>query len=82
KLPSNYIIALRLHPTVQLDSDIKGVIDLTNGFSLEEVLSMTDILITDYSSVGFEFANLERPVIYYPYDLDEYKNTKGLIDDY
>ncbi|OFO52634.1 CDP-glycerol glycerophosphotransferase family protein [Nosocomiicoccus sp. HMSC059G07] len=82
KLPSNYKIALRLHPTVQLDTDIKGVIDLTDGFSLEEVLSVTDILITDYSSVGFEFANLMRPVIYYPYDLDEYTNTKGLIDDY
>ena len=81
-LPNNYIIALRLHPTVELNIDLKNVINLSKGYSLESVLSMTDILITDYSSVGCEFSNLERPIIYYPYDIDDYKKEKGLIDKY
>lgn len=81
-LPNNYIIALRLHPTVELNNNLKNVINLSKGYSLESVLSMTDILITDYSSVGFEFSNLERPIIYYPYDIDDYKKEKGLIDKY
>ena len=31
--------------------------------------------MTDYSSVFFDFANLKRPMIFYMYDLDDYKNN-------
>ena len=32
------------------------------------------MLITDYSSVFFDYANLSRPIIFYMYDFEEYKN--------
>ena len=32
------------------------------------------MLITDYSSVFFDYANLKRPILFYMYDFDEYKN--------
>ena len=32
------------------------------------------MLITDYSSVLFDYANLSRPIIFYMYDFEEYKN--------
>lgn len=35
---------------------------------------ISDILITDYSSVMFDFANLERSILFYMYDLEEYEN--------
>ena len=34
---------------------------------------MSDLIITDYSSVFFDYANLKRPMIFYMYDLEEYK---------
>ncbi len=36
---------------------------------------MSDILITDYSSVFFDFANLKRPMLFYTYDLDKYRDV-------
>jgi len=46
------------------------------------VLVGTDILITDYSSIPFEFSLLEKPMIFFAYDLDEYKETRGFGEDY
>ena len=43
---------------------------------------ITDILVTDYSSIPFEFALLERPMIFYAYDLEEYMKTTGIIENY
>lgn len=43
-----------------------------------ELLSIVDILITDYSSIFFDFIPSGRPIIYYAYDLDEYSATRGL----
>jgi CDP-glycerol glycerophosphotransferase len=39
---------------------------------IQEVLIHSDILITDYSSVCFDFALTGRPIIYYPYDFGDY----------
>ncbi|MCC5824601.1 CDP-glycerol glycerophosphotransferase family protein [Alkalimonas sp.] len=42
------------------------------------LLSVVDILITDYSSIFFDFIPLKRPIIYYAYDLEEYQTERGL----
>lgn len=42
------------------------------------LLAAVDILITDYSSVAFDFLPLKKPIIYYMYDLEEYKLERGL----
>ena len=40
---------------------------------------LADILITDYSSVFYDFASAKKPILFYAYDLDEYINeTRGL----
>ena len=41
---------------------------------INELYLISDILITDYSSVFFDYANLERPMLFYMYDYDTYKN--------
>jgi len=46
--------------------------------SSNELLAAVDILITDYSSIFFDFLPLGRPIIHYVYDLDEYTATRGL----
>ena len=43
-----------------------------------ELLSIVDVLITDYSSIATDFLVTGRPIIYYTYDLAEYKEARGL----
>ncbi|MFT4257003.1 MAG: CDP-glycerol glycerophosphotransferase family protein [Pseudoxanthomonas sp.] len=46
-----------------------------------ELLSIVDILITDYSSVFFDFIVTGKPILYYIYDLEEYEKERGLYFD-
>ena len=50
------------------------VYDVSNVEDVNELYVISDILITDYSSVFFDYANLKRPIIFYMYDYEEYKN--------
>lgn len=43
-----------------------------------ELLSIVDLLITDYSSIAFDFMVTDKPIIYYLYDIDSYKKERGL----
>ncbi len=43
-----------------------------------ELLSIVDILITDYSSIAFDFMPLDRPILYYAYDYAQYKKERGV----
>ena len=47
-----------------------------------ELLPYVDILVTDYSSIWIDYLLLDRPIIYIPYDLEEYKKSKGLFLDF
>jgi CDP-glycerol glycerophosphotransferase (TagB/SpsB family) len=41
------------------------------------ILPKVDLLITDYSSIQTDFLLLNRPIVYIPYDLDEFRKTEG-----
>ncbi len=58
-----------------LDLDITIIPSCIDTNSL---LSIVDILITDYSSISFDFMALSRPIIYYMYDREKYENERGL----
>lgn len=58
-------------------------INLDSSIDIYPFLPITDILITDYSSIAFDFLYLNRPIIYFPYDLEYYTNQdRGLLFDY
>jgi CDP-ribitol ribitolphosphotransferase len=50
-----------------------------NRVDLYEILGACDLLITDYSSVYFDFLLLNRPIIFTPTDLEAYRSTRGLL---
>ncbi|CQR46198.1 CDP-glycerol:poly(glycerophosphate) glycerophosphotransferase [Paraliobacillus sp. PM-2] len=79
ELSDEYIIILRTHYHIsnQLDiSEYEGfAFDMSNYDDIAELYLITDILITDYSSVFFDFANLKRPILFYTYDLESYRDT-------
>ncbi|MRT92279.1 CDP-glycerol glycerophosphotransferase family protein [Ancylomarina sp. 16SWW S1-10-2] len=47
-----------------------------------ELLPYVDVLLTDYSSIWIDYLLLDRPIVFIPYDLEEYKMTKGLFLDF
>lgn len=56
--------------------------DCTKELTIEDALSVSDICITDYSSLIFEYSLFERPMLFYAYDLDEYFDWRGFYYDY
>lgn len=86
ELSDEYIILFRAHWLVanQFDFDkYKGFIyNVSDYDDINELYVLADVLITDYSSVFFDYANLKRPIIFYMYDLEEYRdNIRGFYLD-
>lgn len=86
-LDENDIFILKLHPFIKNQLLIKEeykdkIIDLTDYKDINELLLITDLLITDYSSVIFEYSFMEKPIIFYVPDLDEYSNSRSFYYDY
>ena len=81
----DYVLFLRLHPAIQTDwknhyPDF--VYDVSHFPDVNHLLMVTDILISDYSSIPFEFSLLQRPMIFFAYDLEEYSRTRGFWENY
>ncbi|ABR30933.1 hypothetical protein SU69_05480 [Thermosipho melanesiensis] len=67
---------------VELDNK-NNIINLPHDMDIYNITKLSNILITDYSSVYFDYLLLNRPIIFFPYDLDYYKyEDRGLIFDY
>lgn len=82
-----YVIILRMHYLVAEHlnlSQYEGfAYDLSSHSDIRELYLISDILITDYSSVFFDFANLRRPMLFYVYDIDEYRDhIRGFYFDF
>ncbi len=81
KLGDEYVLLFRAH---HLTTQLMGitfndfVLDGSQEQNVNNTLIASDILITDYSSIAFDYAILERPIILFAYDYEEYKRERGL----
>lgn len=77
-LGDEYIILFRAHYLVANSFDFEKysgfVYDVSKYDDINDLYIVSDLLVTDYSSVFFDYANLRRPMIFYMYDFEEYKN--------
>lgn len=78
QLGQEYVILLRTHYFIADALDITGLEGFAWNVSkyddVSELYLISDILITDYSSVFFDYANLQRPILFYTYDLEKYRD--------
>ena len=81
KLGEDYIILFRPHYFIANQFDFAKyegfVYDVLKVDDINELYIISDILITDYSSVFFDYANLKRPMIFYMYDLEHYRDKSN-----
>lgn len=77
-LGEDTVLILRMHYLIvsQLNlSMYQGrVFDFSDYHDISDLYLISDLLITDYSSVFFDYAYLKRPIVFYPYDYYEYKD--------
>lgn len=86
-LGKDYILLFKLHPFVKKRTAIPEgyedfAFDLTDDMSIEELLFVADICISDYSSLVFEYSLFEKPMIFFAFDLDNYYDWRGFYYDY
>lgn len=78
ELGDEYVVILRTHYYIADNIDLTGLEDFAYNLSkyddVTEIYLMSDILITDYSSVFFDYAGLRRPMLFFTYDLDKYRD--------
>lgn len=87
RLNDNQVLYVNLHPFVEDIMEykhFKHIKPFPKSYETYEFLNATDCLITDYSSVFFDYASTKRKIILFDYDREEYLNERGMyldIDD-
>lgn len=91
-LGNEYALVLKLHPFVaerfslsEEETEKYGddfIFDASKLVKIETALCAADILIADYSSLIFEYSLLNKPMLFYAYDLEEYDRDRSFYFDY
>jgi len=78
-IESKNVFLIKRHPldkNLVIPKDYPNILNASFiGDDIQELLCITDILITDYSSVATDFLLTEKPILFYTYDLDDYQKT-------
>lgn len=83
----NYFLIFKPHYFINYGvfrNHFKNILVVSNSLEVDtqELLLMSDVLITDYSSIFVDFLLLQRPVVFYPFDIEYYEQIRGLVIDY
>lgn len=82
QMEKDYIVLIRIHDYITgkiiLDKALEGfVYDFSFYDDVQELLLISDFMITDYSSMVFDYAYLKRPIFFYLYDLNLLESQKN-----
>ncbi|WP_051681615.1 CDP-glycerol glycerophosphotransferase family protein [Cellulomonas sp. HZM] len=87
-LADRYVLVVRFHQLVRNPlpveyKDSSFVLDASHYPDVQELMMASDVLVTDYSSLFFDFAALRRPMVFFAYDLEKYRDElRGFYLDY
>lgn len=91
ELKDDYVLLIKLHPHLVKGFNARTfapeymkdfAIKPHPSYPIENLLCAADAVISDYSSLIFEYSLLERPMIFYAYDLEEYEGDRAFYYDY
>lgn len=83
-LPEDTVLYVKLHPYAERGfrlASFRHIRPFPNEYETYDFLTVCDVLITDYSSIFFDFAVTGRKIILFAYDYEEYKKIRGLYLD-
>jgi CDP-glycerol glycerophosphotransferase len=86
-LGPDHVVLARLHyfydsdPLVRELHGAGRLLDVASHPSVEELCLAADVLLTDYSSIMFDYAVLDRPIVIHAPDWDEYRARRGVYFD-
>ena len=86
ELSDEYILIIKHHQTAKNVPPIpEGLEDVFawnmtrgKGMDINELMTVADVCISDYSSVVFEYSLFERPILLYLFDLEDYQDARGV----
>ncbi|MED1203754.1 CDP-glycerol glycerophosphotransferase family protein [Heyndrickxia acidicola] len=86
-LGDEYVLIVKLHPAIRNKSFLQNryhhfIMDYSDYRDINDLLLITDYLITDYSSIPYEYALINKPMLFYAYDKESYQKQRGLWMDY
>lgn len=86
-LKTKSVMLIKMHPfvktTLQIPNKYKDVIiDASSFREINDILFITDIVITDYSSVIYEFSLFNKPMLFYAFDRIKYEADRGFYEPY
>ena len=79
------VLIVKFHNFSKINMDFgryKHIIDFSFNYEVYDILNATDCLISDYSSVFFDYANTKNKIILFQYDYSEYKKERGVYLDW
>jgi CDP-ribitol ribitolphosphotransferase len=81
------VFVLKMHPFVRTPLRIPAefadrLVDASGFREVNDLLLVADLVITDYSSVVFEYSTLQRPMVFFAYDLDEYIASRDFYEEF
>lgn len=82
-----YVVLFRMHHFIDEPVPIPAkysdrLLDFASYPDTNDLLHCTDVLVTDYSSIIYEYTLLDRPILFYAYDKDTYSVVRGFHRDY
>jgi CDP-glycerol glycerophosphotransferase (TagB/SpsB family) len=86
-LRDDHVLLVRLHPFIRSRTVIgkelaSFAIDVSDHSDINELMLVSDVLVTDYSSAIYEFALLGRPMVFFAPDYEAYEAERGFYFDY
>ena len=84
EMGDRYILLVRCHYEVAKMLDLTtydSVFNVSDYPYLNDLLIISDVLISDYSSIFFDYSILHRPMVCFAYDIDEYTKNRGMYID-
>ena len=83
-LKDDQVLYVKLHPFVKSAmnyDDFEHIYPFPEEYETYDFLNATDLLITDYSSIMFDYAVSKKPIVLFTYDRKEYLNERGMYLD-